>query len=77
MRYSGMLALLAWALILYMSVINELWLALVFPKYIISLLHLALTIGNNIVEATGTIRIQDNAPYLKQRKSLSCYFGDD
>ena len=68
-----MVALLAWALILYMSVINELWLALVFN---IST-ALALTIGNNIVEATGTIRIQDNAPYLKQRKSLSCYFGDD
>ena len=28
-----MLGLLAWALILYMSVINELWLALVFHKY--------------------------------------------
>ena len=72
-----MLGLLAWALI---SVINELWLALVFHKYIISLLHMALTIGNNIVVATGTTQlccIQDDASYLKQRKYLSCYFGDD
>ena len=54
-----------------------------FTSIIISLLHMALTIGSNIVVATGTTQviamccIQDDAPYLKHRKYLSCYFGDD
>ena len=54
-----------------------------FTSIIISLLHMALTIGSNIVVATGTTQviamccIPDYAPYLKHRKYLSCYFGDD
>ena len=47
------------------------------------LLHMALTIGNNIIQATGKTQeivmcyIPDLALYLKQRKYLPCYFGDD